>query len=54
MKQIKTFSGHNRELVEREANTWVLKNKVKVVDFKFEDKGDELDNFYEIAVIYEI
>ncbi len=54
MKQIKTFSGHNRDFVEEEANTWIRKYKRNVVDFKFEDKSNSLENFFEISVIYEI
>ena len=51
-EQIKTFSGHSRELVENDANKWVKNNRVNVLKFDFKDNSDSLENFYEIIITY--
>lgn len=53
MKQVKTFSGYNREHVEKEANDWVRNQGIDDADFKFEDKSTMVENFFEITVTYE-
>lgn len=53
MKQVKTFSGHNRIHVEDEANKWVRGHRINVLDFKFNDKSTSIELFFEITVIYE-
>jgi hypothetical protein len=45
MKQVKTFSGYNREHVEKEANDWIRNQRVNVIDFRFEDKSTLVEKF---------